>query len=372
MDNLTTDIEFNVSDFVAFINQTLEYAYPTATIRGELCNFKVSKGKWVYFDLKDEYSLVRFFGTVYQLPGPLEDGMMVLVRGTPRLHPRYGFSVSVTSIQPVGQGSIRRSAELLQASLAAEGLFDASRKRPIPFPPSRIGLITSKESAAFADFTKILNARWRGITIICADVQVQGELAPSQVVEAIESFNRASVPPDVLVVTRGGGSSEDLYAFNTEVVTRAIAASRVPTLVAIGHEIDVSLAELAADKQASTPSNAAELLVPDMKEALEQIKAYGERLHELALTDVHKAQQALMQQCVVLEESTRAILDTAAMQLSANAQLLSALNPIAIMKRGFAVVRRANGSLVRNVRDVARDDIVDIALKDGHIKAVID
>ncbi|MGI0134108.1 MAG: exodeoxyribonuclease VII large subunit, partial [Candidatus Micrarchaeaceae archaeon] len=134
------EVELGVSDFVALVNQTFEYAYPTVTIRGELANFKVSKNRWVYFDLKDDGALVRFFGTVYQLPGPLEDGMMVVVRGVPRLHPRFGFSVSVSVIRPSGEGTIRRSAEMLQAALTKEGLFDISRKRPLPYPPTQIGL----------------------------------------------------------------------------------------------------------------------------------------------------------------------------------------------------------------------------------------
>src|SRR5690554_6110271 len=149
---MASDIVFSVSDFVGVLNQTLEHAYPNVVIVGELANFKVSKNRWVYFDLKDEYASVRFFGTVYNLPGPLEDGMMLQVRGNPRLHPLYGFSVSVQTIQPVGEGSLKKAAALLQAKLTAEGLFEESRKRPLPYPPARIGLITSGESAAYADF----------------------------------------------------------------------------------------------------------------------------------------------------------------------------------------------------------------------------
>jgi len=145
---------FSVSDFVASTNQTLEFAYPSVQIEGELANFKVSKNKWVYFDLKDESSSIRCFGTVYMLPGPLEDGMVVRLRGNPRLHPQYGFSVNVQTLQPIGAGAIRRASNLLQAKLAAEGLFDDDRKRGLPYPPQRIGLIASKESAAFADFVK--------------------------------------------------------------------------------------------------------------------------------------------------------------------------------------------------------------------------
>src|SRR6266540_4574397 len=180
---------FTVSEFVAVLNQTLEYAYPNTVISGEIANFRVSKNRWVYFDLKDEQASVRFFGTIYQLPGPLEDGMVVAVRGVPRLHQQYGFSITVQSIQPVGEGSIKKAAALLEAKLAAEGLFDEERKRALPYPPRRIGLITSGESAAYRDFIKIINARWGGVEIVLLDVQVQGEAAPGQVVRAIEYCN---------------------------------------------------------------------------------------------------------------------------------------------------------------------------------------
>ena len=265
---MSPELTLTVSEFVAVLNQTLEFAYPNVTVSGELANFRVSKNRWVYFDLKDEESSVKFFGTIYQLPGPLEDGMMLAVSGMPRLHPLYGFSVNVVSIRPVGEGSIKKAAKLLEAKLAGEGLFDLERKRPLPYPPTHIGLITSAESAAYRDFVKVLGARWGGIKISLIDVQVQGEVSPAQLVAAIEQFNQAAEPPEVLVVTRGGGSAEDLQAFSTEQVTRAVAASRIPTLVAIGHEVDISLAELAADQRASTPSNAAELLVPDRRAVL--------------------------------------------------------------------------------------------------------
>mgnify|MGYP000100099152 CR=1 FL=1 len=147
---------FSVSDFVAVVNQTLEFAYPSVLVQGELANFRVSKNRWVYFDLKDDYSSVKFFGTVYQMPGPLEDGMLVEVRGLPRLHPQYNFSVNVQSIRLVGEGSLKKAAALLKAKLAKEGLFDDERKRPLPYPPGKIGLIASSESAAYRDFIKII------------------------------------------------------------------------------------------------------------------------------------------------------------------------------------------------------------------------
>ena len=360
-----------VSEFVALLNQTLEYAYPNVVITGELANLRVSKNRWVYFDLKDELATVKFFGTVYQLPGPLEDGMLLKVRGQPRLHQLYGFSVNVMSIQPAGEGTIKRAAELLRVKLMAEGLFEESRKRSLPYPPARIGLVASKQSAAYADFIKILDARWQGVTIEHIDIQVQGEVAPAQIVGAIEQFNAQAEPPEVLVVIRGGGSAEDLAAFSTEQVTRAVAGSRVPTLVAIGHEIDLSLAELAADRRASTPSNAAELLVPDRAQARLALQDTVDQLQQAGRRQFQLAHSHLQLQAAELEQRVRQILNQAATAVKNQSQLLDALNPQAILRRGYAIVRQG-GQPVRGVRALSTGGIVDVQVSDGGFTATVD
>jgi exodeoxyribonuclease VII large subunit len=361
---------FSVSDFVAATNQTLEFAYPSVVIEGELTNFKVSKNKWIYFDLKDDTASVRFFGTVYILPGPLEDGMMVRVRGTPRLHQLYGFSVTVQHMQPVGEGAIRRASNLLQAKLAAEGLFDEERKRLLPYPPARIGLIASKESAAFIDFMKILDARWGGLEIVHVDVQVQGELAPRQVVGAIEQLNLLADPPEVIVITRGGGSADDLQAFSTEQVARAVATSRIPTLVAVGHEIDVSLAELAADKRASTPSNAAELLTPDKHALLLGLGDVLKQFEQAANANMQTAHDLLALRFDTLNRELDAVITVAKQQLVVTQRLLAAMNPTAILQRGYAIVR-SRGGVIRSAAALSHGDIVNIEFNDGHSVAEV-
>ncbi len=367
----TEVIELSVSDFVALLNQTLEFAYPSVSITGELANFRVSKNRWVYFDLKDDEASVKFFGTVYQLPGPLEEGMLLKVRGQPRLHNLYGFSVNVLSILPAGEGSIRRAADLLQAKLTAEGLFDPSRKRALPYPPQRIGLITSAQSAAYADFIKILNARWQGVDIELIDVQVQGEPAPGQISQAIEQFNAQATPPEVLVLIRGGGSAEDLAAFSSEQVTRAVAASRVPTMVAIGHEIDLSLAELAADQRASTPSNAAELLVPDRAYVLRQFREAADVLATANQRRLRLAGEALQLAKVELRRSVRQRLQLATERLRSQQQLLTALSPEIILRRGYAIVRDGQGKVIRQARALPSGAIVNIQVADGRFTATV-
>jgi len=363
-------VEISVSEFVALLNQSLEYVFPSVTVVGELANLRVSKGKWLYFDIKDESASVKCFGTVFQLPGPLEDGLLVRVTAQPRLHNLYGFSLNITTIRPAGEGSIRRAADLLEAKLAAEGLFDPGRKRALPYPPRRIGLIASGESAAYADFMKILDARWVGLEIEHIDVQVQGDPATGQIVAAIERFNELADPPDVLVLTRGGGSAEDLQAFSSEAVTRAVAASRVPTLVAIGHEIDTSLAELVADQRASTPSNAAELLVPDKAGALRNLTEYQKMLHREIRSVIQIERQARDLLGVELRRLMERRIRDERTALRSNAQLLEVLSPQAVLKRGYAIVRK-DGKAVRRAKSLRRGDTIDIRLSDGSLDATV-
>ncbi|HSW66599.1 MAG TPA: exodeoxyribonuclease VII large subunit [Bacillota bacterium] len=366
---MSPDLTLSVTEFVALLNQTLEYAYPNVTVTGELVNFKVSKNRWVYFDLKDDEATVRCFGTVYQLPGPLQDGMLLAVKAVPKLHQLYGFSLNVLSMQPVGEGSIKKAAALLEAKLAAEGLFDPDRKRALPYPPASIGLIASSESAAYRDFQKIIDARWGGLHITLIDVQVQGEAAPAQIVAAIEQFNQQAKPPDVLVITRGGGSPEDLQAFSAEQVTRAVAASRIPTLVAIGHEIDISLSELAADMRASTPSNAAELLVPDRRALIAGLETHRAQLMRCANQALENTREGLAGARSVLHDLALQAAVTARRQLTHQHQLLTAFSPEAALQRGYALIRKGN-QLVR-LPDLRSGDVVTIGFAQGAADATI-
>ncbi|HEU5004869.1 MAG TPA: exodeoxyribonuclease VII large subunit [Candidatus Saccharimonadales bacterium] len=355
------------TDFVALVNQTLEFAYPAVAIEGELCNFRVAKNRWVYFALKDDVSVVQFFGTVYQLPGPLEDGLSIRVLGSPRLHAKFGFSVNVISMAPVGEGSIKKTADLLAAKLAAEGLFALERKRPLLRAPETIGLITAGNSAAYADFIKIMGERWGGVEILFADVYVQGDQAPLQIVKAIEHMNQRAKPPEVLVITRGGGSAEDLAAFNDERVVRSVAASRIPVVVAIGHEVDESLAELAADQRASTPSNAAQIVVPDRGHELANLGIkrtglYGE------LLDMYDAQVSKVQQNrEVLAAKILNVLDIEDERLTTSRRLAALFNPEAALRRGYAIVRK-QGRIVTKKSQLKVSDELEVGLSDGKIK----
>lgn len=311
-------------------------------IEGELTNFKIAKGMWVYFDLKDEGASLKCFGTIHMLPGPLEDGMKVRLVCAPRLHPRFNFSLQVQTITPSGEGALVKAAQLLRRQLESEGLFDFSRKRALPHPPESIALVASSESAAYADFVKIIRVRWPLVTITVFETLVQGESAPDNIVHALEQAGKQAKLAEVLVLIRGGGSADDLRAFSDERVVRAVAACRIPTMAAIGHETDESLVELVSDARASTPSNAAELLVPDihsMKLRLAsesaQISTYVRSMTELIHTEITAKRTRMLQiieQLYVTEKSC----------LASARQLMNAYNPEAVLRRGYALVRRGD------------------------------
>lgn len=366
-----TDPTLTVSEFVAVFNQSLEMMYPSVGIIGELANFRVSKGRWVYFDLKDENASVKFFGTVRILPGPLEDGLKLEVFGQPRLHPLYGFSINASNIKVTGEGSLAKAQALLAKKLELGGLFSEERKRILPYPPKRIGLITSVESAAYADFIKIINQRWGNLSVVLSDSLVQGLEAPAQLISSIEHFNQMAEPPEVLVMIRGGGSADDLAAFSTEQVVRAVAGSRIPTLVAIGHESDISLAELAADVRASTPSNAAELLVPDSASEARHIKNASDRML-LAVKGIYadKKRETDDERSKLTDILNNIIIQNE-QEVGNLKYLLNALNPNAPLSRGFALVRDSKGKLVSTVGMAKKAGRINIQLSDGAVNAKV-
>lgn len=265
------DSPFSVSEAIAYVNQTLEYAYPSITIEGEVSSFKLNQNKFVFFDIKDQTGILNCFMMAFQLRVPVEDGMKVRITARPKLTDKGRFSLTVRDIKPVGQGSLKRAFELLKEKLDKEGLFAPERKRPLPYLPKRVGVISSTSAAGYSDFVKIISERWGDVELIVAHTQVQGIEAPRQIVRALAHFNEMADPVETIAIIRGGGSADDLSAFNDEPLVRAIAASRIPTIVGVGHEVDISLADLAADVRAATPSNAAQILVPDRQEIVRQL-----------------------------------------------------------------------------------------------------
>lgn len=334
-----TTPRLSVSDFIAITNQTLEYAYPSVEIEGEVASFKVNQGKFVFFDIKDAGASVGCFMMLFQLRVPIEDGMKVIVTAQPKLTQWGKFSLTVRAIRPSGEGSLKKSFELLKTKLDQEGLFAPERKRLLPVIPQHIAVISSTQAAGYADFIKILNDRWGGVRVDVAHVQVQGESAPDQMIRALKYFNEQETLPEVVVLIRGGGSADDLSAFNDELLVRAVASSRIPTLVGVGHEVDESLADLAADVRAATPSNAAQIVVPDRQEIIRSVRSSVTSL-------LPRIERLISEQRQLVRRALTGIFETIDMRIMRQTEqtaslrrVLAQLDPKKALERGYALIR---------------------------------
>jgi exodeoxyribonuclease VII large subunit len=376
-----------VTQFVQVINATLD-ALDAVTVEGEIIEYKLIQNKWVVFDLKDAKSVVKCFMPIWNARTPLEDGMQVRVVGRPKQRDKGFFSFTLDSAAPTGEGSLKRAFELLKQKLEHEGLFSPERKRLLPRFPQRIALVTSRDAAAYTDFLKVLKGRQGGITVNFIHTAVQGEDAPTKIIEALAIAN--SVPGiEALVLIRGGGSMEDLQAFNDELVVRAVATSRVPTVVGIGHERDVTLAELAADQRASTPSNAAELLVRSREELLSDLGRYENRLSRAMHQAIQTQSSSITHATNVLRArmtSLRRRLDAALFslhhhmtdhvarsseQLTQLTRLLTTLSPEQILARGYSITKTANGHVIKDASSVKNGEVITTQLAKGVITATV-
>lgn len=349
-------LQLTVSDFIALTNQTLEYAYPSIEIEGEVASFKINQDKYVFFDLKDARGSVGCFMTVWQLRVPIEEGMKVVVTAMPKLTQWGKFSLTVKAIRPSGEGSLKKSFELLRAKLDNEGLFAVDRKRPLPGLPQHIAVISSLQAAGYADFVKILDDRWGGVQVDVASVQVQGAGAPDQMIQAIKYFNAQPILPEVIVIIRGGGSADDLAAFNDELLVREIANSRIPTLVGVGHEVDVSLADMVADVRAATPSNAAQILVPDRSDVIRGIRRQVQSLLPRTEQAIDMRRAALTRQLTNALQAIEYKHGIYEQRLHSIRRVLTELDPNKVLARGYGLIR---GDLVPGqVIEIEKSDII--------------
>ena len=330
-------LKFSVSDFLAVVNQTLDYAYSSVLVEGEVASFKVNQGKWVFFDLKDEEGSVGCFMPLSQLRIPIEDGMRIVVRGDAKVTKWGKFSFTVRQIMPVGEGNIKKSFEMLKKKLKAEGLFDESKKRGMPDNIKRIGVISSTQAAGYADFCKILNARWGGLEVLTAHTQVQGMDAADQIIRALKFFNERD-EVDIIAVIRGGGSADDLAVFNDEKLVREVAASRIPVITGIGHEVDESLVDLVADIRASTPSNVAEMLTPDKRAVRTKIWGNVESCGRRVNQEINVLERHIEQSGIDIKRGISIKICNLEQVIGSKIKLLEGMNPEKVLKRGYAII----------------------------------
>lgn len=367
-------------------------------VRGELSNYKIYPSGHHYFTLKDAESSLRcvmFKSSASKLRFRPESGMGVTAFGRISVFPRDGaYQLYCSDLIPEGTGDLQIAYEQLKAKLAAEGLFDPRRKKPLPQYPKKIAIITSSAGAAVHDMIRILGRRWPMTKVILLPVRVQGVEAPPEIVGAIRYANRHKVA-DLIITGRGGGSIEDLWAFNDERVARAIYESELPVISAVGHEPDVTISDYVADVRASTPSNAAEIAVPDEADirellanmSIRQTQAMRKSITRLSTRlDDFKGRRVLRDPMAYVD-TKRSELDhvqdrlvAAAEKLcSANrhkfvalASALDAMSPLKVLSRGYAIASDAEGKLVKSVGDVAGGDVLNLSVSDGTIKCTVE
>jgi exodeoxyribonuclease VII large subunit len=365
----------SVAQLTAQIKGSLESAFPDIWVAGEISNYSRPQSGHSYFTLKDDQAQIRavmWRSAAARVKFDLVDGLDVICHGHIDVYaPRGSYQLVVDQLQPKGVGALELALRKLREKLAAEGLFDPAKKRKLPAFPRRLAFVTSPTGAAVRDFLEVLRRRWRGVDVLVIPARVQGDGAAQEIVAGIRTANRLSPRPDVLVVGRGGGSLEDLWAFNEEPVVRAIAASRIPTVSAVGHEIDVTLADLAADVRALTPSEAAERVVPASDEINARMRGYRERLRHAAhrrvmwlrarfdglasqrpfrrpFDLVHDRSHRLDELATHGNSLVRRLLRDGQGRIATMAGKFESLSPLAVLARGYTITRDAkSGAVVR-------------------------
>lgn len=389
----------SVSQLTGYIKEKLEndIALSNIWIKGELSNFKHHSSGHMYFTLKDRQSALKcimFRSRNSYLNFVPSDGMAVIIRGYISVYERDGqYQLYVQEMQPDGLGALHTAFLALKEKLEQEGLFDTQRKRPLPGFPKRIGVITSPTGAAVRDIINVVTRRFPVSNIILIPVKVQGDDAPAIIAEGIRQANLIE-NIDVLIVGRGGGSIEELWAFNTEIVARSIYSSRIPVISAVGHETDFTIADFVADLRAPTPSAAAELVVPDYQELQKHINNLSVRLAAATKAKIagYKEKVRGIKQSVVLKRPFDDLyrraqeLDYLAkrLQQATNQNLtiyknkftniiskLDSMSPLATLERGYSICTNKDGKVVKNVKSLGIGDEIDIIMNDGSLNCSV-
>jgi exodeoxyribonuclease VII large subunit len=386
---------YSVTELNALVHDLLESSLAELWVEGEISNCRAYPSGHTYMTLKDEASQVQavlFKGSAWNVKFKPQDGLKVLARARVSSYIKRGdLQLIVSAMEPREKGGLQLAFEQLKAKLQAEGLFDPERKKPLPRYPKTVGLVTSLQGAAIRDMLSVLGRRWPGLEILIAPVSVQGEAAKEEIARAIADFNEHFPEIDVLLVGRGGGSIEDLWAFNEEVVARSIAASKIPVISCVGHETDTTIADFVADLRAPTPSAAAELAVPDKQAVLDDLAGMRDDMASSMKELIFRLSQRLEnarrhpflqspyrmyeermrrvdELSMRLPEAMRRVLRQAEQHLRLQAEKLDAFSPLKVLSRGYAIVdKTATGEILRSAKQVKKGDALRVRLHEGQI-----
>lgn len=365
----------SVATLTRTVKDVLEGAFPPLWVRGEVTDFKQHRNGHWYFTLRDQeasVSCVVWSRETRRIPAPPDEGMTVVALGQVTLYPARGsLQFSVKSLDAVGDGLWRKAFELSRARLERDGLLDPARKRPLPFFPRRIAVITSPGGAVLHDIVSVTQRRNALVELVLIPAVVQGDGAPASLCAALERL-AAWGGADAAIIGRGGGSREDLWAFNDEQLARAVAACPVPIISAVGHEVDVTLCDLVADWRAPAPSAAAERAVPVLADLQREVAALGRQLQSAAAARVRDARRRLEQVARHGEQVARRLVERRRLTLERVAGQLHALSPLATMTRGYVVATTPAGELVASARSVETGDAVHIRFRDGRAETRVE
>jgi exodeoxyribonuclease VII large subunit len=364
---------WTVSEVTTRARKIVESGLGRVWVKGEIAGFKAYRSGHWYFSLRDAQAQVRcvmWRRDNQRLPGPPEDGMQVFVDARPTVWEERGeFRLTVRQLVPTeADGLWQLRLEKARAALERDGLLDPARKRPLPLYPSRVAVVTSTDAAALRDIVYVLARRWPVADVLVVPTRVQGETSEDELCAALDMLN--AIPDvDLVIVGRGGGSTEDLWAFNSERVARAVAASAVPTISAVGHETDVSLTDLVADFRAPTPSAAAEAAVPDVEAVSASLEALTRRLVGALSSYTELGRERLARTADRLSVAIRDGLQRRGARLDRLGAKLEALSPLRVLGRGYSVARDAEGKVLKLVEDFAAVDEFRLTVSDGDVRA---
>jgi len=349
----------------------LEKHFSAFWIEGEISNFLHHTSGHMYFSLKDDNAIlpaVLFRNVNKDLKFQMKDGIKIVCFGRISVYDKKGqYQLYIDRVEPKGIGALQLAFEQLKEKLRKEGLFDVSRKKPIPFLPTRVGVVTSPTGAAIRDILNIVRRRFSNVEIILNPVSVQGEGAKETIAEAIKLFNELK-NIDVMIVGRGGGSLEDLWAFNEEVVARAIAASKIPIISAVGHEIDWTIADFVADFRAPTPSAAAELVIPEKQELVKRINNALQRLKNYLTNQVIQYEQRLDELTGDVKSAIEHLIALKNENFQNVIGRLEALSPLGVLSRGYSITEKLeNKAIVKDSKILKKEDLIKTRFAKGEV-----